>query len=125
MFEDLINDEGMYEDSRGVCFNDVAEYLHESKDWCGFCGCGIPEMSLRCIRDCLRLIDDLHSDKTDYDGWATERDKIASRPVMYTLWYMLDRLELTEHGGSVPGWLTDKGHEMLKALEELELDDDL
>lgn len=126
MFDELLNEDGMYEDSRGICFNDVEEYLHESTDWCGFCGCGQPVMSLLCIHNCLRLIEDRHNDcYPDYEDWNRACDKIANRQVMYTLWYMLDRLELIEHGGSVPGWLTDKGHKMLLALEELELDDEL
>jgi len=37
----------------------------------------------------------------------------------YGYLYMLDVLELTEHGGTVGGcWLTDKGKEVLTAIRE-------
>lgn len=28
----------------------------------------------------------------------------------------------TDHGGSVPGWLTDEGESLLECLKELDLD---
>jgi hypothetical protein len=124
MFEELKREDGMYEDSKGCCYNDVVEYLHESQDWCGFCGCGRPEESLRCLYRCLSLINDFHDGKYDgqYEAWNTEWDKIGSSEVVYVLWYLLDKLALTEHGGHVPGWLTDKGAEMLQGLQESDID---
>jgi len=38
--------------------------------------------------------------------------------LMYFMWYWFDKEELTEHGGSVPGWLTKKGLGMLNKLNK-------
>lgn len=35
------------------------------------------------------------------------------------MWYWLDNKGYTEHGGSVPGWLTEEGWKLLEDLEEL------
>lgn len=42
----------------------------------------------------------------------------------YWILYDLDRMKLSEHGGSVDGsWLTDKGREVLDALQEEDIDE--
>jgi hypothetical protein len=45
---------------------------------------------------------------------------IAADPsaALYALLYVLDEAELTEHGSSVPGWLTEKGKAWLQQYRE-------
>lgn len=78
----------------------------------GFCGCGDPTATFRLVAPALRAL--ANSQLT----WQ-ERDAAthADGDVRYLLWYVLDRAGLTEHGGSVPGWLTDKGKQVLADLE--------
>lgn len=93
-------------------------------------GCGYQDHAVRFLRDVLLLIDKRQKiDKnTDYkfETWEAEEKKffpvIGSETFCY---YFLDNLGLTEHGGSVPGWLTGKGRDILNALQRMkELDED-
>lgn len=97
----------------------------------GFCGCGDNGAALLLMRDAMRLID------RPYPGFPEGPDSAACRKwfdeqraselalfgpnsgVRYLVWYVLDEKGLTEHGGSVPGWLTDKGKAVLADLEAL------
>lgn len=87
-----------------------------------FCGCGNPKSSMEYIRDILALIEaiDLNSNGAFDEAWKLRWKNLEgffkSRGEQYTMYYLLDKLELTEHGSSVPGWLTDKGKEVLHDL---------
>jgi hypothetical protein len=90
----------------------------------GFCGCGNPDEALGYVREALQLIDNrkqlVWKDKMTYEQWAADVDKLF--PVVgsdYFMWYFLDHKGFTEHGSSVPGWLTTKGEELLADLNEL------
>lgn len=94
----------------------------------GFCGCGTPEAPLRLLRDAMRLIDVKPNNPHDFDKWkAAYRIRRAAmdelfhhdKGVEYLVWYLLDDKKLTEHGTSVPGWLTDLGRDVLVDLDEL------
>lgn len=79
-----------------------------------FCTCGRPEESLQWLRDILYHVD---CRKTlSYEDWVTQGEKIGSSNSLYFTYYFLDLNKLTEHGGGVPGWLTEKGKELLKVL---------
>lgn len=81
-----------------------------------FCGCGMPEEASRALLRLLRL-HPLYENQDELQEW------IPDDGVRYLLLYQLDRLELTEHGGSVGGaWLTDKGKAALEALAREEAD---
>lgn len=73
----------------------------------GHCGCGVPDDSLIFIKDQLIIIE---------KGYPFD---VGFTPLQYTLWYMFDKYGLTEHGTSLPGWLTQKGEELLSDLREL------
>lgn len=104
----------------------------------GFCGCGDPETALRYIRDLLRLIGERGPDSfapggmDQWNEWYKgHRAKVDAffhddRGAEYLAYYLLDDKGLTEHGGSVPGWLTPKGKDILADLEahSAELDDE-
>lgn len=74
----------------------------------GYCICGRPEVFLFYLRNYLELVD--------------EKDGAVTKDVWAPYWYFCDEKGFTEHGGSVLGaWITDRGKEMLKKLNEIEL----
>jgi len=93
------------------------------------CACGMPEENLEYILGALELISDLGPEnKTPFghdNEWSTWWDKHqadilkhhGSEKAAYFFYYWADNQKLTEHGGSVPGWLTDKGEEVLGYLK--------
>lgn len=92
----------------------------------GFCGCGMPEDAGRYIRDVLKHIEILANLSREVDwsanyaSWTEQGKKLfASQGAEYFAYYVLSEKELTEHGGSVPGWLTEKGKNVLNDLTEL------
>lgn len=91
-------------------------------DLLGFCGCGDHESALQHVLGALRLVkkikDDVWSKKTTFDEFHVEEDAyFGNRGVKYFTWYFLSDKKLIEHGGSVPGWLTEKGEDYLHDLE--------
>ena len=91
---------------------------------CNFCGCGNPKDALKYVGKVLRLIYTLQTDvwdnKLPYDDWSKlEKKLFPVKGSEYFAYYWLDNMELTEHGGSVPGWLVDKGIELMEDIEEL------
>lgn len=94
----------------------------------GFCGCGSNEVALTFVRDMLAHLAvkwDVGGDREAWEGWCRRyRDREArlfggNVGASYFAYYRLDDLRLTEHGGSVPGWPTEDGHQLLAALVEL------
>lgn len=77
------------------------------------CGCGRPDKALRYIHKHLcevgRVANDVDVGRTFDFGSDGE---------MYFFWYWADNEGLTEHGGSVPGWLTERGEVLLRQLDE-------
>lgn len=92
--------------------NELLDFLHTI----GFCGCGQPMEAFKLLRDTL-----LHfsSAKTD-NKWWEKLDKFLEskeRPGLVCWWlYWIDYVGLTEHGGSVPGWLTPLGKKVMEAM---------
>lgn len=93
----------------------------------GFCGCGSPKENLEYIRRGLELINDPQPESVGRWGvwdawWAVHKEKVLEHfgndRSAYFFYYWAHRYDLTEHGGSVPGWLTDKGKKFLAALNE-------
>lgn len=82
-----------------------------------FCGCGNPEDAAAALLRLLRL-HPLYEHRPKFEAWLPDDG------LQYLLLYMLDRFELTEHGGSVGGaWLTPKGEAVRNALAREEGDD--
>lgn len=86
----------------------------------GFCMCGLPEEALKFIHDLLAWVDHRMNSKAPAlqgEEWTkyfrdidAGYDKILADNkdgLKYMLFYFLDDKELTEHGGSVPGWILD------------------
>jgi len=86
----------------------------------GFCCCGNPEDNLKYVRNGLHHINEMHNmddDKMSFEEWTEKGLEIfGSRKAEYFFYYWADKEGLTEHGGSVPGWLDTKGHELLENL---------
>ncbi len=119
------NEDGTYTCENG-CRHDNAESFYTSALF-HFCGCGRPKEVIIYIRDCLRILtlqDDYNNDKEEFKSYNVRYQKACkkvfnSEGAKYFMWQSLDKLELTEHGGSVPGWLTEKGRSVLSDLQEI------
>jgi hypothetical protein len=115
-FEDWVDEQGTH-------YEDAVSYLGHLL---GFCGCDAPEKALEYIRKRMQALKDIY--KTAYengflkpdgmDRWKEMNAMFSDHGADYFFWYRLDNLELTEHGGSVPGWLTEKGNDYLEAITE-------
>lgn len=95
----------------------------------GFCGCGCPENNLKYIRDGLEHIEwrmDSYRNKDNelsYEQLQAKAVEIfGNESAAYFFYYWCDTKDLTEHGGSVPGWLSEHGKTMLEVLKTLKLD---
>jgi hypothetical protein len=124
MIEELTKDQatGMFRDSEGCHHESRGSFIC---DQFGFCGCGKPEEALDYVRQALQVVSDLKNlvwtKKETYEAWSHRSEQLfKSDGAEYFMWYRLDNLELIEHGGQVPGWLTEKGERL---LEDLKRDD--
>jgi len=94
----------------------------------GFCCCGRQDLSLEYILGALLLVEkrkELDGSDARYEPWKQEvEDYFGSEGAKYFMWYWLDSKELTEHGGSVPGWLTKRGEEAIEAIKAALLGED-
>lgn len=98
-------------------------------DVLGFCGCGRPEDALLYIRNLLRILNEDSPDsfgpggREKWNEWyKNHRARIDTffhndSGAEYLAYYVLTDKDLLEHGGSVPGWLTQKGKDFLTDLE--------
>ena len=115
-FDKFKNDEGYTID--GIFYGDAEDVLGSRMK---FCGCGDPDVALRYTRDILTLIERQTADilsKTESD--SSLKDYFHSDGERWFVFYMLDSLDLTEHGTSVSmgGWLTQDGKNLLADLNE-------
>lgn len=104
----------------------LLDFLYEKT---GFYDCAQLADAFKMLRDTLILINERKveiwpkNSKLAFASW-NERFSLLigskDRPGLSCWWlYWIDHIGLTEHGGSVPGWLTDKGKEVLKAMIEI------
>lgn len=109
----------------GVDYGDLEELV--GTGFLKLCGCGNSGIAMQYVLDGLELIDETSPDpSSNQEAWsvwwkAHEARVMAhfkSDGARYFFWYWADNEGLTEHGGSVPGWLSDKGRELLTALRE-------
>jgi hypothetical protein len=107
------------EAERPMTANELEELI-QADDF-GFCCCGCPDENLLYILAGMELIADRPVDlKVSADFWKEKEKRVlalhGSRGAKWLFYYWLDSKELTEHGGSVPGWLTDRGRSVLERL---------
>jgi hypothetical protein len=98
-------------------------------DLLGFCACGAPDLALDYVRRVLKNVKRIkeegwESDDEAWDVWwktvyLPSVDELfhGDKGAEYLVYYLLDAKGLLEHGGSVPGWLTDLGEAVLADLE--------
>lgn len=104
-------------DAQG-CFYETADSVIQI-GILGFCGCGCPDENVSFIGKVLRLIE--YREKLTFEQWQSKvKEVLPSGDFEYFMWYWLDKEEYTEHGGSVPGWLTDKGKQLLSDIDHWE-----
>lgn len=91
-----------------------------------FCGCGDVEGNLKFVQNGLKHIDDFHQKHSNrsfndyYEQWIKNGLSIfGNESARNFFFYWADKEGFTEHGGSIPGWLTEKGRELLEDLNEL------
>lgn len=116
-----------FETPQGLCFVDKNECDYDNlidylqSGLLGFCGCGSAISSLTFVRDGLAHIawrlEYYREKNSDYNVVkAKEAEVFSNENIAYFFYYWADNQEFTEHGGSVPGWLTEEGQTMLNIL---------
>lgn len=97
----------------------------------GFCACGNPDDNVQFVYNTLahvlklkeRVWDD--TNEYDYDEWTKEGlELFGNSQVEYFMYYWLDKEDFTEHGGSVPGWLDEKGYQLMEIIELIDFENE-
>lgn len=84
------------------------------------CACGDPESAYSTLRDLLRLMDSRSKGRWELERWKQIENYFNTPGLMYFVLYILDNMKLIEHGSSIGGsWLTERGQEVLDALNEV------
>lgn len=117
-----------YKDTDGCSYESLNDLLQSGIF--KFCGCGRSEDNLQYICNALKHINfrrEVYDRKlTSEESWKIiKQDEVkvfGSEDAAYFFYYWSDTQDLTEHGGSVPGWLSDKGKIILEVLETINFD---
>ena len=91
----------------------------------GACNCGDPAFAAELLRDVLQILSGRDFGLTPEEWEKTTtllHDKLPTDGVFWTYLYWLSHLDLEEHGGCTPGWLTGHGDAVLAALQEFGTD---
>ena len=108
MIGELTEKDDCFVDKNGVHWDTIEDYI--CIEYLDTCGCGSPAENATYIRDMLQR-------NVGKDSW--NHVKYDNFPVMFFL-YWADHKGFIEHGTTVRcSWLTDKGKELLKILNEL------
>ncbi len=108
---------------------DQCEYESDDKlgfIQCGvleFCLCGRPEDNIAYVLGGLELIHSSCPEGMNFEVWFSDHQKtelahFGTRESAMFFYYWADKEGWAEHGGSVPGWLTDDGLDLLSGLRE-------
>ena len=75
------------------------------------CGCGQPEQAARFLHEMLKLC-------PFFENREALKAKLPDDGLEYFVLYILDHLDVIEHGGGVGGaWLSEYGKSVLEALD--------
>ncbi len=124
--ESYKDEEGVYVDQDGVSWKSAEDLLQGY--FLGFCCCGIPEQSIELAANALKL---LNEEREPYHEFSLKASRLfhGNEAVEWFVWYGLSKADLTEHGGCVPGWVSEKGKQFLhlydQYLEVKELEENL
>lgn len=119
---DKYKDEEGYTDTEGVFFPDAESWLQSRV--LDFCGCGPIEENLIYVRDGLKLLDERRAlvyedQRTWEEQLKLEASFFGNKQASEFFFYVMSMRDLTEHGGSIPGWLTEEGENFIKDVDEL------
>lgn len=117
MIEKYKQPDGSYIDEDGCHYETATELL---ANMLNFCGCGYVEDAIEYVYRSLCLVWKLQHEVgiTEMPNWCTEVEGYyGSKGAEYFMWYYLHNLKLTQHGTCVPGWLTEKGEDIMKDIE--------
>lgn len=108
--------DGSYLDPEGYWYKDWETFLIEYVF--GWCGCGHPWDALEYVFHGLSHIRDLTTPNRPIKAYDFDEasKSFHSNGESYFFWYWADSRDLIDHGGSVPGWLSDKGIAILAEL---------
>ncbi len=121
--KDQHEEENYYTDKNGYAWDGQQDFLQGGI--LGFCCCGIPNQNLKYVGKALRLLSNLSNQLISYEEFNEQQLSLfGSREGAYFMWYFLSSKDLTEHGGSVPGWLSKEGIELMEDIESLEDEED-
>lgn len=113
-----------------VTYDSLGDFIQSAV--LGFCNCGMPDDSLSFILGGLRLLNEKCGDSDDRKNWnnwySAHRERCTEHfktgEAEYFFYYWADKEGLTEHGGSVPGWLDSSGEKLLELLELWDKEED-
>lgn len=117
-FSDFATEHGGYIDKDGCSYDDKEELLQAGI--LEMCCCGNPELNLWYVMRGLEVVES----RRDYtpEGYAKSRaladEVFKSTESENFFYYWTAARDYTEHGGSIPGWLTEKGRDLLEMLRE-------
>ena len=107
-------DDGLILSESGCEYESLQDFIHT--DILGFCGCGMAEDVDKLVYAILTLLN-IKDSLTFKEYIAKLEEDLPTDALQYFMFYWLDSKGFTEHGGSVPGWLSDKGQELLNLLK--------
>lgn len=108
-----LQENGWYEDKEGCHHEDKPSFFHGG--FLDFCGCGDPAASDLFLLSVLESLENIETRMSE----SVEAPFGGNEGFMYFVFYTLDKMGLTDHGGCVPGWLTEKGRDALEMLREI------
>lgn len=108
--------------------SDETDNESDIMDELGFCGCGMPVDATEYVLAVLEHIDRLKTHVWEkaltWEQWNAEGDTIFTNDgAAYFAYYVMAEKGLTEHGGSVPGWLSEKGYAMVARIKEWQVNE--
>lgn len=113
---------GWYKTEDGASYDNAEDLIQNGI--LGFCCCGNPKMNLEYIKGALEILAEwFPSDKSKptisgADHMAKLEAYFQSDAASGFFWYWADKEKLVEHGGSLPGWPSERGYALLNLLRE-------
>lgn len=101
--------------------------MNKIEELAPWCGCGDPEASLTMLHWLLESMNWVHHQRpSEPRSMFYDYLEHAQPGLFWLTLYSLNKLELTEHGGSVrASWLTPLGEELLEAMNALGCNPDM
>jgi len=111
--DDVVGKRVRFVGADGVHYDDTTSLMQAVL---GFCCCGDPDENLLFVADGLRYIERWYS---AYPLTLNDDGPFGNAVTAQFFYYWAGSKGYTEHGSSIPGWLTPEGEELLAALESM------